>query len=45
MTSDSLSLLGEAIRRLAAAPVLLVASDYDGTIAPLVDDPTTASAH
>ncbi len=45
MTSDSLSLLGEAIRRLAAAPVLLVASDYDGTIAPLVDDPSQATAH
>ena len=30
------------IHALAAAPHLLIACDYDGTIAPLVDDPMTA---
>ncbi|MFW2381252.1 MAG: trehalose-phosphatase [Acidimicrobiales bacterium] len=45
MTSDSLSLLGEELRRLAAVPVLLVATDYDGTLAPLVDDPDLAVAN
>ena len=45
VTSDSLSLLGDALRRLAAAPVLLVATDYDGTLAGLVDDPSDAVAH
>lgn len=42
MTSDSLGDLGEQIRQLARVPTLLVASDYDGTIAPLVDDPMSA---
>ncbi len=45
MTSDSLGDLGERIRHLARVPTLLVASDYDGTIAPLVDDPMTAVAN
>ncbi len=45
MTSDNLSLLGEELRRLAAVPVLLVASDYDGTLASLVDDPDDAVAN
>lgn len=45
MTIDSLSQLGEAIRRLASEPVLLVATDYDGTVAALVDDPADASAN
>lgn len=45
MTSDSLGDLGEKIRHLARVPTLLVASDYDGTIAPLVDDPMTAVAN
>ena len=45
MTSDSLGELGERIRHLARVPTLLVASDYDGTIAPLVDDPMTAVAN
>ncbi len=45
MTSDSLWDLGERIRHLARVPTLLVASDYDGTIAPLVDDPMTAVAN
>lgn len=34
--------LTAALRELARVPVLLVASDYDGTIAPIVDDPTQA---
>ncbi len=34
--------LRAAIGRLARVPQLLVACDYDGTLAPLVDDPTTA---
>ncbi len=45
MTSDSLGDLGEKIRHLARVPTLLVASDYDGTIAPLVDDPMAAVAN
>lgn len=32
------------LRPAAAAPVLLVASDYDGTLAPIVDDPAAAHA-
>ncbi len=43
MTTDSLGELGEAIRQLARVPRLLVASDYDGVIAPLVDDPMAAT--
>jgi trehalose-phosphatase len=42
MTSDSLAELAERIRHLARVPVLLVACDYDGTVAPLVDDPMAA---
>ena len=34
--------LAAALRRAATAPTLLVACDYDGTLAPLVDDPTRA---
>ncbi|MBC22875.1 MAG: trehalose-phosphatase [Phycisphaerae bacterium] len=34
--------LEQAIEQLARTPVLLVASDYDGTIAPIVDDPEKA---
>lgn len=34
--------LDEAVRRLAGADVVLIASDYDGTLAELVDDPTRA---
>lgn len=29
---------------LARAPILLVATDFDGTIAPIVSDPVTAEA-
>ncbi len=45
MTSDSLSHLGDALRRLASEPVLLVATDFDGTLAALVDDPDDAVAN
>jgi trehalose 6-phosphate phosphatase len=34
--------LRSQIRELAQVPVLLVACDYDGTIAPIVDDPSAA---
>ncbi|HEX6872782.1 MAG TPA: trehalose-phosphatase [Micromonosporaceae bacterium] len=34
--------LRQAIKRIARTPQLLVACDYDGTLAPLVDDPTHA---
>ncbi|MBB1009798.1 trehalose-phosphatase, partial [Dietzia sp. SLG510A3-3B2-2] len=34
--------LDEALRRAADAPTLVVACDYDGTLAPFVDDPTKA---
>jgi len=34
--------LDQALVRLARTPQLLVAADYDGTIAPLVDDPMAA---
>ena len=35
--------LRAAVRRVARTPHLLVACDYDGTIAPIVDDPTHAA--
>lgn len=34
--------LAEALRRAAVAPALVVACDYDGTLAPFVDDPASA---
>lgn len=34
----------EAVRRAAATPTLLVALDFDGTLAPTVDDPAAARA-
>ena len=34
--------LRAALGRIARVPQLLVGCDYDGTLAPLVDDPTTA---
>lgn len=34
--------LSDALRRAAAADTLVVACDYDGTLAPFVDDPTSA---
>ncbi len=36
--------LRAAVRRIARVPHLLVCSDYDGTLAPLVEDPTSARA-
>ncbi len=43
MTTDNLGELAERIRHLARVPNLLVACDYDGTLAPLVDDPMKAT--
>jgi trehalose 6-phosphate phosphatase len=34
--------LSEALRRAARTPTLVIACDYDGTLAPFVDDPTRA---
>ncbi|MDO8392905.1 MAG: trehalose-phosphatase [Dietzia sp.] len=34
--------LTDALRRAAQAPTLVIACDYDGTLAPFVDDPTLA---
>ncbi|MEZ5380014.1 MAG: trehalose-phosphatase [Acidimicrobiales bacterium] len=45
MTTDSLGELGERIRQLARVPNLLVACDYDGTMAELTDDPMQAFPH
>lgn len=36
--------LGDALGAIARTPTLLVALDFDGTLAPLVDDPTLARA-
>lgn len=40
-----MSELDQALDRVAAVPVLLIASDYDGTIAPIVADPPRARPH
>lgn len=40
-----MSTLEQAIHDIARTPFLLVASDYDGTLAPIVDDPTQAHPH
>lgn len=37
--------LRRALSEVARTPRLLVASDYDGTIAPLVNDPDHARPH
>ncbi len=37
--------LADIVRHVATTPVLLVASDFDGTLAPLVELPDTAAAH
>ena len=34
--------LRRAVREIARTPHLLVCSDYDGTLAPIVDDPAAA---
>ncbi|MDH3293188.1 MAG: trehalose-phosphatase [Acidimicrobiia bacterium] len=43
MATDNLGELAERIRQLARVPNLMVACDYDGTVAPLVDDPSQAA--
>ncbi len=43
MTTDNLGELAERLRHLAQVPVLLVACDYDGTLAPFSDDPMNAT--
>ena len=43
MATDNLGELAERIRQVARVPNLMVACDYDGTIAPLVDDPSQAT--
>ena len=42
MTTDNLGELAERLGHLARVPTLLVACDYDGTIAPLSDHPMDA---
>ena len=42
MAGGNLGNLGDHIRQLSRTPNLLVACDYDGTLAPLVDDPMDA---
>ncbi|HVS73009.1 MAG TPA: trehalose-phosphatase [Phycisphaerae bacterium] len=37
--------LDAALRDLAREPILLVAADFDGTLAPIVSDPADARAH
>ncbi|RMH26985.1 MAG: trehalose-phosphatase [Planctomycetota bacterium] len=37
--------ISESLERLARAPILLVATDYDGTLAPIVPDPASAAPH
>jgi trehalose-phosphatase len=37
--------LRSRIEQLSQVPILLVASDYDGTLSPLVDDPRSAKPH
>jgi len=37
--------ISQTIKLLAQSPVLLVASDYDGTLAPIVSDPLKAKPH
>lgn len=43
MTSKNLGELSERLRQLARVPNLLVACDYDGTLAPLTKDPMDAT--
>ena len=43
MTFEQYGDLRAAIGRIARVPQLLVACDYDGTLAPIVDDPTRAT--
>jgi trehalose 6-phosphate phosphatase len=43
-SKDVIDKLMTRVDEIARAPLLLVASDFDGTIAPLVSDPTAAEA-
>lgn len=43
MTDELDPALRAAVGRIARVPQLLVACDYDGTLAPIVDDPTRAT--
>ncbi|MBT2503138.1 trehalose-phosphatase [Curtobacterium sp. ISL-83] len=43
-TTDDPSVVTSALETLAAAPRLLVALDFDGTLAPFADDPATVGA-
>src|SRR5699024_5053781 len=46
LSTDALPLeMRRALRAAARAPRLLIASDYDGTLAPIVDDPMQAHPH
>ncbi|MFV0524643.1 MAG: trehalose-phosphatase [Acidimicrobiales bacterium] len=45
MTSENLGELSEQLGQLARTPRLLVATDFDGVVAPIVDDPMAARAH
>jgi len=45
MTIEDNEKLIKAIKEIARVPNLLLASDFDGTLAPLVDDPMTAKPH
>lgn len=40
VTDDAIT--DDSLERLARAPILLVATDYDGTLAPIVEDPAEA---
>ncbi len=44
LPSDTAEVLAAALLQVARAPVLLVATDFDGTIAPIVADPASAAA-
>lgn len=37
--------LAAALQRVAAAPMMLVASDFDGTLSPIVSNPASAAPH
>jgi len=45
MTVDNIAKVQNRIKELSHTPTLLVACDFDGTLAPLVDDPMTSKPH
>jgi len=45
MTAAKPSPLPARLEQVAKVPILLVATDYDGTLSPIVDDPAQARAH